>query len=164
MKSARNTPLLGLAFLISAITALLHAPTLRRKAASKSRVSTRLSASARTAAKGTFFCAAAISSRLTATICVRMSDITSGRQRACQRHQLFELCLARARFDRRASLADARLNRVRDIGGIERGAGVEDHDVARRAGLIVEHAHQHQPRLLGRFYLQRAVAGHRQAE
>ena len=85
MKSARSTPLLGLAFLTSAITALWPAAILARSAPSKSRVSTRLYASARIASSGIFFCAAAISSRLTATILSRMSDMASGRQRLGQR-------------------------------------------------------------------------------
>ena len=55
MKSARSTPLLGLAFLISAITAAWPAAILARSAPSKSRVSTRLSASTRTASSELFF-------------------------------------------------------------------------------------------------------------
>ena len=50
MKSARITPLLGLAFLISAITAAWPAVILARSAPTKSRVSTRLSASRRMSA------------------------------------------------------------------------------------------------------------------
>ena len=52
MKSSRNTPLLGLAFLTSAITPAWPAAILARSAPSKSRVSTRLSASKRTASSG----------------------------------------------------------------------------------------------------------------
>src|SRR3990167_6368592 len=74
-KSARSTPLLGLAFLISAITAAWPLAILARSAPSKSRVSTRLSASARMASKDRRFSAAATSSCLTATILLRMSDI-----------------------------------------------------------------------------------------
>src|SRR5664279_602904 len=73
MKSSHNTPLEGLAFLISAITAGCPAAILARRAPTKSRVSTRDSASARTMASGFLFCAAATSSRLTATIWFRMS-------------------------------------------------------------------------------------------
>src|SRR3990167_2055003 len=73
MNSSRNTPLLGLAFLISAITADWPAVILARSAPSKSRVSTRLSASKRTTSSGFFLRAAAISSCLTATILLRMS-------------------------------------------------------------------------------------------
>src|SRR5574343_1168298 len=75
MKSSRSTPLDGLAFLTSAITAAWLAAILARKAPSKSRVSTRLSASARMAAKDFFLRPAATSSRLTATILLRMSLI-----------------------------------------------------------------------------------------
>src|SRR5512140_2676079 len=106
MKSARNSPLLGLAFLISAITALRPAAILRRSAPSKSRVRTRLSASARIASNDVFFFAAAISSRLTATIWLRMSDI-SGRQRLRQLDQLLELGLGRPRGNGFARLGDA---------------------------------------------------------
>src|SRR5574343_685191 len=73
MKSARSTPLLGLAFLISAITAACPLAILARSAPSKSRVSTRLSASARITSNGRRFLAAATSSCLTATILFRMS-------------------------------------------------------------------------------------------
>src|SRR3990167_620346 len=73
MKSSRSTPLLGLAFLISAITAAWPAAILALKAPSKSRVSKRLSASKRTTSSGFFLRAAAISSCLTATILLRMS-------------------------------------------------------------------------------------------
>jgi hypothetical protein len=75
MNSSRSTPLLGLAFLISAITAAWPAAILARRAPAKSRVSTRLSASKRTASSELLFCAAAISSRLTAMIFSRMSDM-----------------------------------------------------------------------------------------
>src|SRR3990167_3466439 len=73
MKSWRITPLLGLAFLISAITAAWPLAIFARSAPSKSRVSTRLSASWRMVARGRRFCAAATSSCLTATILFRMS-------------------------------------------------------------------------------------------
>src|SRR5574343_1165641 len=79
MKSVLNTPLLGLAFLISAITAAPPAATLARIAPTKSRVSTRDSASARMAASDFFLTAAAISCRLTATIWFRMSLMVCGR-------------------------------------------------------------------------------------
>src|SRR3990167_5656968 len=152
MKSARSTPLLGLAFLISAITALCPAAILRLSAPSKSRVSTRLSASARMAAKGTRFWAAATSSRLTATIWFRMSDMSSGAQGSGQFDQLPELGLGRAGFDRRAGLVDAGLDGIGDVGRVQGRAGVEDHDVACRAGLVVQHADQHLAGLFGRVH------------
>ena len=65
-KSSRITPLLGLAFLISAMTPALPSACLARRAATKSRRSWRASASARTAASGRLFSAAAISWRLVA--------------------------------------------------------------------------------------------------
>jgi hypothetical protein len=66
--------LLGLAFLISAITAGFPARSCAQ-GAFEIALSTRLSASARIAANGTLFWAAAISSRFTATIWFRMSDM-----------------------------------------------------------------------------------------
>src|SRR6218665_1402859 len=80
MKSARSRPLLGLAFLISAITAAWPWLILARSAPSKSRVSTRLSASARTAARGTRFWVAAPSARLAAMIWSRMSFMVVGKE------------------------------------------------------------------------------------
>src|SRR5438477_9079409 len=125
----RSTPLLGLAFLISAITALLPAAILRRNAPSKSRVSTRLSASARIASSGTLFFAAAISSRLTAMILSRISAM-SGRELLGNIDELPQLALGRAGIERRACLRDAGGNRVGHVGRVQRHAGVEDHDVA----------------------------------
>ena len=54
-----------------------------RKAPSKSRVSTRLKASSRIASSDFFFFAAATSSRLTATILFRMSDMSFRKRGAC---------------------------------------------------------------------------------
>src|SRR3989339_2279633 len=73
MKSARSTPLDGLAFLISAITAGWPAAILARRAPTKSRVRTRLSASKRMAASDLRWMAAATSSHFTATILFRIS-------------------------------------------------------------------------------------------
>src|SRR5262245_19165041 len=126
-KSARSTPLLGLAFLTSAITALSPAVILRRIAPSKSRVSTRLSASARMASIGIFFCAAAISSRLTATIFSRMSAMSDG-QGLGQMHQLIELGPSGTGLQRGARLVQPILDGGGHVGGIQRNAGVEDHD------------------------------------
>src|SRR3990167_6150100 len=81
MKSSRNTPLLGLAFLISAITAAWPLAILALMEPSKSRVSKRLSASKRTTSSGFFLRAAAISSCLTATILFRMSLMGVGLRR-----------------------------------------------------------------------------------
>src|SRR3569832_122895 len=129
----RSTPLLGLAFLISAITALWPAAILPRKAPSKSRVSTRLSASARMISSGTFFRAAAISSRLTATIFSRMSAAISARQLPGQVHELLQLGSGRAGLERLARLCHARRDRVAHVGRIQGGARIEHDDVARRA-------------------------------
>ena len=86
MKSARSTPLLGLAFLISAITALLPAAILRAQRAFEvagQHAAFGIGAHGGEAASSS--CAAAISSRLTATILFRMSDMASGCERFGQR-------------------------------------------------------------------------------
>src|SRR6476660_3899490 len=124
--SSRSTPLLGLAFLISAMTAARPAAIFARKAPSKSRVSTRLKASSRMASSDFFFFAAATSSRLTATIWFRMSDMGSGRQLLAGAHQLFELALGGAGVQRGARLGDAFGDVARDIGRVERDARIED--------------------------------------
>src|SRR6478735_8524643 len=161
MNSSRNTPLLGLAFLISAMTALWPAAILLRRAPTKSRVSTRVSASARIAASGLRLTEAAISSRLTATILSRMSLIGSGPLRLREGHQLLQPALGGARLHRRSRERDAVLHGWRDVGRIERHARVEDGDLARRAGLVVQNRQQHGPGLLRRFDLERAIACHR---
>src|SRR3989338_5083544 len=76
-KSARSTPLLGLAFLISAITAAWPAAILARIAPTKSRGAAACSASARTAASGLRICASFTSCAFTARIFLRMSDIAA---------------------------------------------------------------------------------------
>src|SRR5690349_16676463 len=138
MKSSRSTPLLGLAFLTSAMTAGLPAAILARSAPSKSRVSTRLSASSRTASSDRLFLAAATSSCLTATILSRMS-LMSARQRLRGVHQLVELGARGARLQRLRRLGDALLDARGHVGGIQRRTGVERHDVARRARPVVQH-------------------------
>jgi hypothetical protein len=72
-KSSRSTPLLGLAFLISAITADAPAAIFARIAATKSRAGPAASASARSATSGRSRLAATTSSRFTARILRRMS-------------------------------------------------------------------------------------------
>src|SRR6266446_5644203 len=73
-KLARNTPLLGLAFLISAITADSPAAIFARNAPSKSRGGGAARAARSVSANGRTRLAAAISSALVARIRVRMSD------------------------------------------------------------------------------------------
>src|SRR6478609_7893631 len=118
MKSSRSTPLLGLAFFTSAITAGWPAAILARSAPSKSRVSTRLKASSRIASSDFFFFAAAISSCLTATILFRMS-LMSARQRLRGLHQLLQLGLRRAAFQRLPGLGDAVADVAGDVGRIQ---------------------------------------------
>src|SRR3954469_13516656 len=107
MKSGRITPLLGLAFFTSAITAGLPAAIFARSAPSKSRVSTRLSASSRTASSDFFFFAAATSSCLTATILSRMLSLMSARQLPGNRDQLLQLRLGGAGLQHLARAGDA---------------------------------------------------------
>src|SRR3954453_16086368 len=163
MKSARSTPLLGLAFFTSAMTAAWPAAIFARRAASKSRVSTRVKASSRTASSGFFFLAAVTSSCLTATIWSRMSLIS-----ACQRlggaHQLVHLRARRAGLQRGACTGDPVRDAGSDVGGVQRRARIEHHDVARRAALVVQHLADQGQRLLRRSHLERTVARHGQAE
>src|SRR3954463_3447240 len=127
--SSRSTPLLGLAFLISAITAARPAAIFVRKAPSKSRVSTRLSASSRTTSSDFFFFAAATSSCLTATILSRMLSLMSARQLPGNGDQLLQLRLGGAGLQHLARAGDAVLDVGCDVGRIKRRAGIEQHDV-----------------------------------
>src|SRR6218665_4861 len=180
MKSARSRPLLGLAFLISAITAAWPWLILARSAPSKSRVSTRLSASARPAARGTRFWAAATSARLAAMIWSRISFMVVGRgwvfqASACVRatnssslsspapHPITPPA-PRPRAPRAPPRPPPRRYRFGHIGRVQRHAGVQADGVMCGPGLAPQHAEQHVARLLGRVDLERPVAGHGQPE
>src|SRR6202163_508696 len=76
-KIGRNTPLLGLAFLISAITAERPAAILARSAPAKSRGAGDAAARLRISLKGTAAFAAASSLTLVARIRVRMSRVVT---------------------------------------------------------------------------------------
>src|ERR1700720_837410 len=76
-KIGRNTPLLGLAFLISAITAERPAAILARSAPAKSRREGDAAARLRISLKGTAAFAAASSLTLVARIRVRMSRVVT---------------------------------------------------------------------------------------
>src|SRR6218665_492882 len=140
-------PLLGLAFLISAITPLWPAAILARSAASKPRTSRRASASSRWLASERRFFAAATSSILTSTMRFRMSAMGSS-QRLGGGDEGVQLGAGRTAGDGRARLLDAGGDRVDHIGRVQGGAGVQQHDVARGAVLVVQRAEQHQPRFL----------------
>eukprot|EP01137_Pigoraptor_chileana_P020486 Opistho-2@82927 len=163
-KSARITPLLGLAFLISAITPLWPAAILARSAASKPRTSVRASASSRWLARERFLRAAATSSTLTSQMRCRMSAMLRHSQRLRGGHELRQLGPRRAAGDQLARPGDTLGDRVHHIGGVERRTGIEDDDVAGRTFLVVQRADQHLARLLGTGDLEAAVADHREAE
>src|SRR5574337_990723 len=148
MKSSRITPLLGLAFLISAITPAWPLSILARSAPTKSRVSTRLSASRRMSAKGRRFLAAATSSTFTSQIFFRMSDMAwllgavgggagSGRELLRVGHEFLQLGQGRAAGQGLLRAPQAVLQGLGHVGRVQRGAGVQADDVARRAPIAV---------------------------
>src|SRR5471030_2143720 len=102
---SRSTPLLGLAFLISAMTAASPRATLARIAAAKPRGAVWARASSCRSPALSLGRAAAISSRLTSTMRCRMSDI--GLQLLGDRHELLELGLGQAGSHRFAGALDA---------------------------------------------------------
>src|SRR6516165_8943824 len=102
---SRSTPLLGLAFLISAMTAASPRATLARMAAAKPRGAVWARASSCRSAALRLLRAAAISSRLTVTMRFRMSGM--GLQLLRDGHELVELGLRRARRHRLAGALDA---------------------------------------------------------
>src|SRR5690606_6205979 len=107
------------------------------------------STSSRRLARLRAFFAEAISSALTARILLRMSDIVfpsvfsskggSGLAQFLRHaHELFELGTCGAGRDDGARLGHAIGDRGRDAGRIQRGTGIEYHDVACRAIGVVE--------------------------
>src|SRR5690606_8198842 len=133
----------------SAITAAWPSAILARMAASKPRnpahASRSDSTSSRRLARLRYFLAAVISSALTARILLRMSDIVfsskggSGLAQFLRHaHELLGLGACGTGRNDGARLGHAIGDRGRDAGRIQRGAGIEYHDVARRAIGVVE--------------------------
>src|SRR3990172_4354177 len=80
------------------------------------------------------------------------------------RDKLVELRPRRAARDRLARVVDPGLNALGMAGDIDRGPGVDEHDVERRTGLILEHRQDHVPRFLHGIDLDRAPVVQLQAE
>ena len=150
-KCSRSTPLLGLAFLISAITAASPGIDLAPQRADEvARAALLRRAPAASASRDRALFAAATSSRLTATMRSRMSLIALA---ACLREgdELVELAPGGAARDRAGARARRRPRCVvATPADVERGAGVEHDDVARRPRLVVEHRQHHLLRLVRR--------------
>src|SRR5918993_3417216 len=165
-KSSRRTPLLGLAFLISATTAGLPASSRLRNAPSKSRAGGAARAFASISANGAAAFADASSSVLVARIRCRMSLIGSGLRRELgrQRDERVELASRGAAGNRFARTLDALLDRAGFVRRVERRPCIQDHDVTWRALHVVERLQQHRLRSLRIVDLQPAVAHHSHAE
>src|SRR5471032_1182200 len=110
------------------MTAASPRATLARIAAAKPRGAVWARASSCKSPALRFGRAAAISSRLTSTMRWRMSDM--GLQLLGHGNELLELGLRGARRDRLARAPHAVGDGARDARAIQRGAGVEQHDVA----------------------------------
>src|SRR6267142_2389501 len=158
---SRSTPLLGLAFLISAITAGKPAAIFRRRAPAKSRGAPVPSARRRIAVASTLVFAFAISSALTARIFSRMSATC---ELLGEFHERFELCSRRAALDQLEGLLHAVLKAWRATGDVDRSPGVERYDVAGRAGGILQRGHDHLAGFFHRRHAQRLGIVDRQAE
>ena len=163
LKCSRSTPLLGLAFLISAITAAAPAAICARRLATKSRcppsdsASRRSEAGSRRGLRGRDLLALDGNDRA--------QDVAQPKPAPWLRAtnwSIFARALPEASASRASTMPSAIV--AATIGRIQRHAGIEDHDVARRAGLVVEHRLQQHLALLGRLDLECAVARHRQAE
>src|SRR5581483_5698160 len=185
-KSARSTPLLGLAFLISAMTAGSPRSSLARSAPTKSRTSWRSRAARSSSAIERVARAVAISACLVATMRSRISLIgfrsqgsgdrtqheglsgasaSGGRTELLRRlHELIELSFRATAADRLARLLDALGYRRSHVRRVERHSGIEDHDLARRALDAGERLEHHLLRFQGVRHLEAAVADHAHAE
>src|SRR6266571_2815777 len=156
---ARSTPWLGLAFLISAMTAGSPAAIFARSAPTKSRGFSAASAWRRTAASPRIRLAFAISSALTARIWSRMS---ATRKLLRQLHEPVELGPRRAALEHLEGALDSLLEASRLAGDVDRRAGVERDDIARGSRLVIQRGHDDAARLLHRGHAQcgRVVQGH----
>src|SRR5579862_8896616 len=137
-KSARINPRLGLARLISAMTAGKPRATFARIALSNPRGGVASRARRRISAGSMRAFAAATSTRLASRMRVRTFDL-SGCEATRELHELVELRARRAARDAVARDGDAIPEARRDTGYVKGGRGIEDHDVARGAGLVGEH-------------------------
>ena len=166
-KCSRSTPLLGLAFLTSAITAAAPAPILPAQRADEAALRRRAPrASPRSDDQAAPRLAPrAISSRLTSTM--RLQDVAHGvRPAPCvRRDELVQL--GQRRCPRPSPRAPARCRRPSSPRRRRQYSATPAlSSTMSRAGpaSLLEHRQQHRPRLLRRFDLERAVARHRQAE
>src|SRR5260221_7476922 len=123
---SRRTPLLGLAFLISAITAGRPTAIFARREPTKSRAFPAASASRRTAAAPRVFFAFAISSALTARI---LSRISATRELLGEFHECFALGARRNPLNPLERLLHALLEACRLAAHVDCGPGVERDDV-----------------------------------
>src|SRR5215831_1114920 len=146
-KFARSSPLLGLAFLISATTAGRPAATLARKAPSKSLTSRASSARRRRAARSTTAFALATSSALAARIICRMSGT---RQLLGELDERIELGARRPALHQLECLFHPVLEARRLTADVNGGTCVERDDVARRSADVLQGGDQHLARLLHR--------------
>src|SRR5258706_8189856 len=139
-KSARIKPRLGLARLISAMTAGRPASIDRCIAAWKPRTGGADCALRRISPSGTNRRASSTSLRLAARMRARMS-LTSGgrRERPGELHELVQLGPRLAARDRAIRSRDAVPKARRDARDIQGGRRVEDDDVSRRTRFVREH-------------------------
>src|SRR5581483_136823 len=154
-KSARNTPLLGDAFLISAMTAGCPRCIRSRSAAAKSRGAGAASTRPERVLSGRRSARAHISSLLRATIRRKMSGVSTAtghpattrtKTRASlfrisprERDELLELGARRTALDHLPRAAQALGNGRRHIRRIQGRAGVERDDIPLRARTVGEH-------------------------
>src|SRR3974390_2395818 len=157
-KGFRSRPRLGLAFLISAIPAGCPAAIFRRSAPTKSRGFPAASARRRMASVPTPAFAVAISLALTARIFSRMSATC---ELLSELDERLELRARSTALDELEGLLHAVLERRRLPRHVDRGPGVESHDVARRAAGVLQGRHHHLARLLHAGHAQRLGVVHR---
>src|SRR5450755_4060032 len=133
------SPLLGLARLISAMTALRPAAIFARSAFSNPRGGGASRAWRSISPRGTRPLASSTSRRFAARIRVRTSDTSGGfRELAREVHELIQLRARGARREGLASGGDSVPEAGHDARNIERGRRVENDHVARRARLVRE--------------------------
>src|SRR5258707_11757373 len=140
-------PLLGLAFLISAITAGRPAVIFARRAPIKSRGLPAASASRRTAAAPRVFFAFAISSALTARI---LSRISGTRELLGEFHECVELGARGTALDQLERLLHTFPEACGLAGHVGCGSGIERHDFTRGSRLVLQRCHNHVSRLFHR--------------
>src|SRR5258708_23827978 len=164
-KSARMRPLLGLARLISAMTAGIPEAIFARSACSNPRGAPAARASPLISPAGTLDFASSIWRRLAARMRSSTWETSARLGRgAREAHQLVELGAGSARCERLTGECHAVPEARRDARNVQRRGGIERDHIARGSGLVGENRLDARLRFRGVLHLDRLDRRHVEAE